>query len=107
MAVVIEQFQPESPCLHTNSRICLWIESLGPAENLDSNLIFLQRHAGLGDGVVGEISEKFAKRFSLAKGVALDNFINLPKKAMLIRELNRCNCHVTSSRNSLNSLNHK
>src|ERR1019366_1339348 len=95
MTVVVEQLQAQPASLNTNCRIGLWIEVVRPPKNFRRNLIFLQRNAGMGDGMVRQIPKQFAERLGFAKSMTVDDSFNLPQVSFFISDVERCNRHVT------------
>ncbi len=70
--VVLGDFRAQTPHLHPHQRIQMWVEVSRPAEDLCSDLIFLQRKSRVFDGVIGQIPKKFAERFRAVEYVAVD-----------------------------------
>jgi hypothetical protein len=56
MCVVFRQFDPQTPGLDPDSGITLRIESQRSAKNLSGDLILLESHARMIEGVFGEIA---------------------------------------------------
>jgi hypothetical protein len=88
----------------------LGIKITGSAQDLDGDLVFLERHAGVIESAVGEIAEQLAKRLRASEAMTINKPIYLLEALLSSRVVTVGQSHVTmgvtvlrisTSRNSL------
>ena len=86
--VVLGQLDAQSSGLHSDRGIALRIESSWTTQNLGRDLIFLERDAGVIEGVLRQIAEQFAEGFRAVEAMAFGKSLYLLEALLPSRSRN-------------------
>ncbi len=71
------------------------IESGGAAQNLGGNLVFLERDAGVIEGMLGEVAEQLAEGFRAVEAMAFCKSLYLLEALFPTDRESVCYSHIT------------